>query len=91
MNGEIGPVAGQNYEIWNCSIFVMWIFKGKSKLCIITKHSSLIINLHKQQAYKFVQFSDLIAKNWQICTPTNVNISVPTPQSEKLLIYKESP
>ena len=39
--GEIGPVAVQMYEIWNRTIFV----RGKSKLCIYTKHSFLTINL----------------------------------------------
>ena len=46
-NGEIGPVADQIYEIWNFAIFVIWVFKRKSKLCIHTKHSSLKINLHE--------------------------------------------
>ena len=61
-NGEIGPVADQIYELWNCTIFVIRVLRGKSKLFIYTKHSSLIMNLHEQQAYTFVQFSDL-AKN----------------------------
>ena len=26
-NGEIGPVANQDYEVWNCTIFVIWIFR----------------------------------------------------------------
>ena len=49
----------------------------------------LIINLHEQQAYTFVQFSDL-AKNWQFCTPIIVNISIPPPLNLKIWIYKES-
>lgn len=39
-NGEIEPVADQNYEIWNCKLFVKWIFKGEYKLCIYTIHLS---------------------------------------------------
>ena len=31
-DGELGPVAEQNYEKWNCTIFVIWIFDRKSKL-----------------------------------------------------------
>ena len=34
-------------------------------MCMDTKHSLLIINLHEQQAYAFVQFSDL-AKKWHL-------------------------
>ena len=56
MNGEIGPVDEQIYEIWNCTFFVTGVFRGKSKLFIYTKLSLLIINLHEQQAYAFVQF-----------------------------------
>ena len=33
-------------------------YLGESQKCIYTKHSLLITNLHEQQAYKFVQFSD---------------------------------
>ena len=50
--------------------------RGKSKICIYTKHLLLIINLHEQQAYTVVQLSDL-AKNWHFCTPIIVNISIP--------------
>ena len=60
MNGEIGPVADQIYEICNGTIFVIWIFRGKSKLCVCTKHLLLIINLfEEQQAYTVVQLSEL--------------------------------
>ena len=69
MNGEIDPVDDQNYEIWNCISFVIPIFRGKSKLCICTEHSFLIINLHEQKAYEFVQFSEL-AINCNFCTPS---------------------
>ena len=41
MNGEIGPVADKIYEIWNYTIFVIWIVGGKF----------LINNLYEQQAY----------------------------------------
>ena len=34
-------------------IVVTWVFREKSKLCIYTKHSSLIINLDEQQVYTF--------------------------------------
>ena len=34
---------------------------------IILKHSLLLIHLHEQQAYIFVQCSH-IAKNWNFCT-----------------------
>ena len=33
-NGEIGPVADQNYEIRNCTIFTIRIIGRKSNLCI---------------------------------------------------------
>ena len=71
MNGEIDPVDDQNYEIWNCTSFVIPISRGKSKLCtgICTEHSLLIINLHEQKAYEFVQFSEL-AINCNFCTPS---------------------
>ena len=62
-NDEIGPVAGRNYEIWNCTIFVIKKFRGKSKHSRYTKHSLFIINLHEQRAHRFVKFFDL-AKNW---------------------------
>ena len=81
-NGEIGPAADQIYEIWGCSVFDIWVFTGKSKLCIHIKHSLLIINLHEQQAYPFVQVSDL-AKNWHFCTPIIVNMSMPPPLDPK--------
>ena len=81
-NGEIGPVADQTYEMWNCSIFVILVFRGKSKMCIFTKHSLLIINLHEQKAYTFDQFSDL-AKNWHFRPPINGNISIPPPLDQK--------
>ena len=58
MIGKIGPVDDQNYEICNYTVFL-----GKSSLCIYTRQSLLIINLHEQQASEFVQFSDL-AKFW---------------------------
>ena len=86
-NVEIGPVADQIYEIWNRTIFVIWIIRGKSKLFIYTKHSLLTINF-PEQAYAFVQFSDL-AKNWHICTPIIVNIYIPTPLDNTILIYIE--
>ena len=88
-NGKIGPVADKIYEIWSCTIFVIWVFRGKSKLSIYTKHSSLIINLYEQQALTFVPFSDS-AKNWRFCTHIIVNISIPHPSIQKVLIYKES-
>ena len=48
-NDEIGPVADQFYEIWYfCTIFVIWIIRGKSKLCIYATHSFLTINLLEQ-------------------------------------------
>ena len=37
-NSKIGPVA-DHYERWNCTSFVIWIFSGKSKLCIYIKNS----------------------------------------------------
>ena len=69
--------GGYNYKIWNCTIFALWISSGKSK-CIHTKHSLLITNLHEEQAYKFVQFSDF-TKNRHLWTPIIVNISVAPP------------
>ena len=59
MNGEIGPVACQNYETSNCLIFVTEIIRAKSKLLIYTKAWLLIINLNEQHAYTFVQSSDI--------------------------------
>ena len=35
-----------------------------------------IINLHEQQAYTFVQFSEIDKKNWHFCTLTIVNVSI---------------
>ena len=83
-NGEIGPVTDQIYETWNFTIFVIWIIRGKSKLCIYTKHSLITIDLLEQLAGAFVQFSDL-AKNWHFCTPINVNISKPPPLDPKIV------
>ena len=82
-NGEIGLVANQIYEKWNCTIFVIWIFRGKSKPCKHTKHLLLIIDLHEQQAYKFVQLNFRFSQNWQFCTPIIVNISIPPPLDPK--------
>ena len=67
-------------NLWSMElyIFFIWIFRGKSILCIHTKHSLLIINLHEQQAYTVVQRTDL-AKSLHFCTPFNVNISIPRP------------
>ena len=48
-NSKIGPVADQIYEICNCRIFVIWICRGKSKLCICTKHLLLIITFYKNR------------------------------------------
>ena len=42
---------------------------------MLRKHRMLIINLHKQQALTFVQFSDLV-KNVTLCTLIIVNISL---------------
>ena len=91
MNGEISLVADQIYEIWNCTIFVIWVFRRKSKLCtgIYTKLSSLIINLHEQQTYTFIQFSDL-AKNWHFAHLSLSIFLYPYPSIQKVLIYKES-
>ena len=76
-------------QVKKCSVIVIWIFRGKFKLCIFTKHLLLIINLHELQAYKFVKFSDL-AKNWYFCTPIIVIFSVAHPLIQKLLIYEQS-
>ena len=38
-NGETGPFADHIYEIWNCTIFVIGILRGKSKLCLYAIHS----------------------------------------------------
>ena len=65
------PVAEQNSEIWNCPIFCYIIIGRKSKLRINTKHSLSKINLHEQQAYTFVKFSD-IAKNLPFVTLISV-------------------
>lgn len=61
MNGEICSVSDQIEEIMNCTSFVTWKIRGKSKLCIYTNHSLSFINLHEQQANK-VQYLDF-AKN----------------------------
>ena len=86
-NGKIGPVANQNYEILNCTIFVILICSRTSTQCLYTKHSLIIINLHmhEQQAYKFVKFSDIDEK-WHCCTPDS---SEPNPSIQKLLMYGE--
>ena len=88
-NGEIGPVADKIYEIWSRTILVIWVYREKSKLCIYTKHSSLVINLHEQQVHTFVQFSDL-AKNWHFAHLLLSKFLYPHPSIQKLLIYKES-
>ena len=82
MNEEIGPVVDQINETWNCTSFVILVFRKKSQLCIYTKHSSLIISLHEQQTHTFVQFSKL-AKKWHFCTLIIVNISKPSPLNPK--------
>ena len=43
-NGEVDLVADENYEIWNCTIFVIWIFRGKSKLYICIYHAFSLNN-----------------------------------------------
>ena len=58
MIGKIGPVDDQIMKY-----AIIQFFLGKSSLCIYTRQSLLIINLHEQQASEFVQFSDL-AKFW---------------------------
>lgn len=55
-NGETGPVADHNYEIWNCAISVIWIFRGKSRLSMYNKHLLSVISLHEQNAYDFGNF-----------------------------------
>ena len=55
--------------------FLLYEYLEESQSCVI-------INLHEQETYKFVQFSD-IAKNWNVCTPIIVNISNPNPRSKK--------
>ena len=64
------------------------MYRGTSTQCIYTKHSLIIINLniHEQQAYKFVKFTDKDEK-WHCCTP---DISVPHPSIQKLLMYEQS-
>ena len=59
MNGKIGPAADQNYEIWICTIFVIvyGYLVQTMYTYLYTKHPFLIINLHEQHEYKFVQFS----------------------------------
>ena len=51
------------------------------------EHSLLTINLMEQYAHAFVQFSDL-AKNWHLCTPIIVNISIPPPLDPKIFDIK---
>ena len=58
-NGVIGPGADQVYEIWNLTIFDTWIIRGKSKLCIYTKHWLLTINLLEQFASPSLNFETL--------------------------------
>ena len=86
-NGEIG-VADQNFEIRNCTIFVICIFRGKPKLCIYNNHSLLIINLHEQQAYTFFFHFSYLNKNLHFWTSVIINISVPSPLEPKNPIYK---
>ena len=60
--------------------FLLYEYLEESQSCVI-------INLHEQETYKFVQFSD-IAKNWNVCTPIIVNISNPNPRSKKFWYTK---
>ena len=59
-NGEIGPAADQIYEIWSCTIFVIWVFRGKSKLSIYTKHLLLMFNLDERQTCTVFNFLILL-------------------------------
>ena len=56
---------------------------------IILKHSLLLIHLHEQQAYIFVQCSH-IAKNWNFCTLIIINISVAPPLDPKTLNIRKT-
>ena len=94
-NKDVGPCTAKFVlllikinDVWNCTIFVIWVFRERTKLCIYNKHSLLINNLHEQQAYTFVQFSKL-AKNCHFFTHIIVNISNPHLSIQKVLIYKE--
>ena len=77
-NGLIGPDADQIYEIWNLTIFLIWIIRGMSKLCTYTKHSfwqgQICLNNRHMHLFKF---------NWHFCTPIMVNISIPPPLDPK--------
>ena len=43
MNGKIGPIANQNYETWNCTIFAnIWIFKGPN--CVYISETFVVNN-----------------------------------------------
>ena len=75
------------YEIWNCTIFVKWIFRGKSNLCIYTKHSLFTIDLLEQKTYAFIQFFDF-SQNWHFCTPIIVNIPLPHPSIQNIWYTK---
>ena len=81
------PVSDQIYEILTCTIFVIWIFKGKSKLRIYAKQLLLVINLDEQQAKTVVQLSDF-AKNLRFFTPMVVNISIPPPLDPKTFVIQ---
>ena len=83
-NGENGPVAEQIYEIWNCTVFIIWEFRRKSKLCI---YQTFLIN--NWFAWITYIYSDL-AKNCHFCVPIIVNISISPPLDPKVLICKES-
>ena len=85
-NGEIGPIADQIYKVWNCTIFVIWVFRRKSKLCIIQK--SFIINLYEQQTITFVHLSDLAIKICILHIYHCQYFCTPTPRSKKVLLYK---
>ena len=63
--------------------------RGKSKPCINTKYSVLIINLLKNR-YINNMFNFLIALIVDIVAHLSINISV-TPPLEKRLLYEESP
>ena len=61
------------------------MFRGKSKLCIYTKHLLLMINLDEQQSCTVVQLPDF-AENCHFCTPVIVNISILPPLDPKTFV-----
>ena len=84
---EVGPQTAKltllliKFMKYGIVQFLLYNYLEKSPNCIYIQNL-LIIILHEQQTYTFVQFSE-IAKNSHFCTPIIVNFSIPPPVDPK--------